>query len=124
MGFYVSWALWWALAPALKASRTDVTTNLKDEGCTASRGRSHSRLRRVLVTGEIALALFLLVGTGLLFISIFRLEHQNLGFRSDHLLTSCITLDAARYKDAYQRAASVRELLHRLQQIPRSASCS
>jgi len=117
-GISVACALLCALAPALKASRTDVTTNLKDEGRTASRGRSHSRLRRVLVTGEIALALFLLVGTGLLFISIFRLEHQNLGFRSDHLLTSGITLDAARYKDASQRVASVRDLLPRLQQIP------
>jgi len=67
-GISVACALLCALAPALKASRTDVTTNLKDEGRTASRGRSHSRLRRVLVTGEIALALFLLVGTGLLFI--------------------------------------------------------
>ncbi len=114
----VACALLCALAPALKASRTDVTTSLKDESRTASAGRSHTRLRTVLVTGEIALALFLLVGTGLLFSSVFRVQHQNLGFNSDHLLTAGITLDAARYKDADRQLAFVRDLLPRLQQIP------
>ena len=71
-----------------------------------------------MVTGEIALALFLLVGTGLLFVAIFRLEHQKLGFQPDHLLTAGITLDDARYKDASHREAFVRDLLSRLQQIP------
>lgn len=114
----VGCALLCALAPALTASRTDITTSLKDEGRSASAGRSHTRLRSVLVTGEIALALFLLVGTGLLFASIFRLGHQYLGFRSERLLTAGITLDEARYKDADHREAFVRELLPRLQQIP------
>jgi putative ABC transport system permease protein len=71
-----------------------------------------------MVTGEIALALFLLVGTGLLFVAIFRLEHQKLGFQPDHLLTAGITLDDARYKDASHREGFVRDLLTRLQQIP------
>jgi putative ABC transport system permease protein len=75
-------------------------------------------MRTVLVTGEIALALFLLVGTGLLFASIFRLSHQYLGFRSERLLTAGITLDEARYKDADHREAFIRDLLPRLQQIP------
>jgi predicted permease len=106
------------LAPSLKASRADITTNLKGESCTASPSPSHSRLRTVMVTGEIALALFLLVGTGLLFVGIFRIEHQNLGFRTDHLLTAGVTLDDARYKDASRQAAFVRDLIPRLQQIP------
>jgi putative ABC transport system permease protein len=114
----VGCALLCALAPALTASRTDITSSLKDEGRSASAGRSHTRLRTVLVTGEIALALFLLLGTGLLFVSIFRLEHQYLGFRSERLLTAGITLDDARYKDADHRDAFVRELLPKLQQIP------
>jgi putative ABC transport system permease protein len=114
----VACALLCALAPALKASRTDVATNLKDESRTSSAGSSRSRLRKVMVTGEIALALFLLVGTGLLFVAIFRLEHQKLGFQPDHLLTAGITLDDARYKDASHREAFVRDLLSRLQQIP------
>ncbi len=111
-------ALLCTLAPALKASRTDVATNLKDESRTASAGSSRSRLRKVMVTGEIALALFLLLGTGLLFVAMFRIEHQKLGFQPDHLLTAGITLDDARYKDASRREAFVRSLLSRLQQIP------
>jgi putative ABC transport system permease protein len=110
------------LAPSLKASRADLTTNLKDESRTASPSRSHSRLRIVMVTGEIALALFLLIGTALLFVGIFRVEHQNLGFQADHLLTAGVTLDDARYKDASHQAAFVRDLLPRLQQIPGAES--
>jgi putative ABC transport system permease protein len=106
------------LAPALKGSRTDVNTSLKDEGRAASAGRSHSRLRTVLVTGEIALALFLLIGTGLLLRGIFLIEHQNLGFRADHLLTASVTLDSARYKDPSQQTLFARDLISRLQQIP------
>jgi len=106
------------LAPALNASRTDINTNLKDESRTASQGRSHSRLRRVMVTGEIALALFLLVGTGLLIRAIFLIAHQNLGFRPEHLLTAGVTLDNARYKEASQQARFVQDVVPRLRQIP------
>jgi putative ABC transport system permease protein len=124
VGVSVACALLCALAPALKASRADVISGLKDESRSASAGRSHTRLRTVLVTGEIALALFLLIGTGLLFVSIFRLEHQNLGFQSEHLLTAGVTLDAARYKDADRQLASVRDLLLRLQHIPGAESAA
>jgi putative ABC transport system permease protein len=105
------------LAPALNASRTDVNVNLKDESRAASPSRSLGRLRTVLVTGEIALALFLLVGTGLLFRGIFLIGHQNLGFRADHLLTAGVTLDNARYKDASQQALFVRNVIPRLREI-------
>lgn len=107
-----------SLAPAITASRTDVNTNLKDESRAASAGRSRGRLRTVLVTGEIAAALFLLIGTGLLIRGIYMTEHQNLGFRPDHLLTASLTLDDTHYKDASQRAIFVRDVIPRLKQIP------
>jgi predicted permease len=111
-------ALLCGFAPALNASRTDVNTNLKDESRAASPSRSQSRLRSVMVTGEIALALVLLIGTGLLIRGIFLIGHQNLGFQADHLLTASVTLDSARYKDASQRALFVRDIILRLQHIP------
>lgn len=114
----VACAVLCALAPALKGSDADVAGSLQDESRTASAGRSHSRLRRVMVTGEIALALFLLIATGLLFVSMFRTEHQNLGFQPDHLLTASVTLDDAKYKDTTQRIAFVRDALPRLQRMP------
>jgi putative ABC transport system permease protein len=107
-----------SLAPALRASRTDINTTLKDESRAASAGRSHSRLRTVLVTGEIALALFLLIGSGLLIHGIYLLEHQNLGFQPDHLLTAAVTLDSAHYKDPAQQTSFVRDITSRLQNIP------
>jgi putative ABC transport system permease protein len=120
----VGCALLCALAPALKASRPDVNTSLKDESRSASTGRPHSRLRMALVTGEIAFALFLLVGTGLLFVSIYQVEHQNLGFQSQHLLTAGVTLDNARYKDAPHQVAFVRDVLPRLLQLPGAESAA
>ena len=75
-------------------------------------------MRTVLVTGEIALALFLLIGTGLLIRGLYLIEHQNLGFQPDHLLTAGLNLDSARYKDAAQQTAFVRDVISRLQHIP------
>jgi predicted permease len=118
MGVSLVCALLCGVAPSLKASRTDINTNLKDESRAASMGRSQSNLRMVMVSGEIALAMFLLVGTGLLFRGIFLIEHQNLGFHTDHLLTARVTLDKARYNDAAQQTLFVRDLIPRLQQIP------
>jgi len=120
----VGCALLCALAPALKASRADLTTGLKDESRSASAGRSHSRLRMVLVTGEIAFALFLLVGTGLLFISVYQVEHQELGFETQHLLVAGVKLDEARYKSTLHREAFVRDLMSRLAQMPGAESAA
>lgn len=107
-----------SLAPALTASRTDINANLKDEGRSASTGRSKSRLRTVLVAGEIALAMFLLIGAGLLIRGIFLIEHQKLGFRADRLLTASVTLDKARYNDTLHQTAFVQDVIQRLQHIP------
>lgn len=106
------------IAPALNASRTDINASLKNESRAASASRSHTRLRTAMVTGETALALFLLVGAGLLFKGIFVVEHQNLGFRPDHLLTAGIILDNAKYKNTSQKTEFVQELMARLQHIP------
>ncbi|MDQ2842786.1 MAG: ABC transporter permease [Acidobacteriota bacterium] len=107
-----------SLAPALKASHTDTNAGLKSESRTTSAGRSHSRLRAVLVNCEIALALFLLIGTSLLIRGVFLLDHQQLGFRTDHLLTARVALDQTRYNDASHQLLFVRGLIRNLQQIP------
>ena len=110
------------LGPALNASRTDINTQLKDESRAASASRSQNRLRTVMVTGEIALTLFLLVGTGLLVRGIYLIEHQNLGFRPERLLTARVTLDNAQYKDAPSQVAFVRDVVPRLQHLPGAES--
>jgi len=107
-----------SLAPALAASRADINANLKDESRAASAGRSHNRLRKLLVTSEIAVAMFLLIGTGLLLRGVFVMMHQDLGFDQERLLTAGVTLDNARYKEASQQALFVKNLTSLLQQLP------
>jgi len=122
LGVSVVSALLCGLAPALKAARTDINASLKDGSRAASAGRSQNRLRTVLVAGEIALALFLLTGTGLLIRGLLKLEHQNLGFQPRHLITASVTLDDARYKGSVEQAAFVQDVLRRLEQIPGAAA--
>ncbi|HLJ78583.1 MAG TPA: ABC transporter permease [Acidobacteriaceae bacterium] len=107
-----------SLAPALQASRADVQSGLRSEGRSASPGKSHSRMRAILVGGEFTLALFLLIGSVLLIEGVYTLEHQRLGFRSDHLLTAGMVLDEAHYKDTAQQLQFVRDVLPKLRQIP------
>jgi putative ABC transport system permease protein len=117
LGLSVFSALMCSLAPSLTASRADINASLKDEGRAASAGAPQSRLRKLLVTAEIAMALFLLMGTGFLLRGLFLVERQNLGFEGK-LLTAGVTLDDARYKEAPQQALFVQNLLARLQEIP------
>jgi putative ABC transport system permease protein len=107
-----------SIAPALKASRTEINTDLKSEGRGSSSGREHNRLRVFLVGGEIALALFLLIGSCLLIRGVYLLGHQKLGFRHDHVLTAGLVLDKARYADSAKQDQFVRGLAAQLRQIP------
>jgi len=107
-----------SLAPALQASRADVQAGLRSESRSVSAGRSHSRMRALLVGGEFTLALFLLIGSVLLMEGVYSLEHQRLGFRHDHLLTAALVLDGRQYGDNAQRVQFARDVLPKLKQIP------
>jgi predicted permease len=107
-----------SVAPALKASRTAINTELKSEVRGGTSGQAHSRLRVVLVGGEIAIALFLLIGSCLLIRGVYILDHQELGFSHDHLLTAGVVLDKARYVDASKQNQLARSLVAQMQQLP------
>ena len=107
-----------SVAPALKASRTAINADLKSDARGATAGRAHNRLRVVLVGGEIALALFLLIGSCLLIRGVYFLDHQQLGFKQDHLLTAGLVLDQARYADSTKQSQFVRSLVPQLLHIP------
>ncbi len=111
-------ALLSSMAPALKASRASIGAAVNSEGRTASGGRSQSRLRAVLVSGEITLAFILLVGSCLLIRGVYVLEHQPVGFRHDHLLTAGIALDHARYSEASKQIQFVRAVVPRVRHMP------
>ena len=106
------------LAPAFAALRTSVNETLKEGGRTGSAGGGHARLRSALVVGEIAIALMLLVASGLLLRSFERMRTVDLGFRPDHLLTANYSLPLQEYATQPAVDQFKRELMRRLQQIP------
>jgi putative ABC transport system permease protein len=85
------------LLPALASSKPELTEALKDGGRGASSGLRRSRLRNSLVVAEIALALVLLVGAGLLIKSFGRLQGVNPGFNPHNVLTAEISLPQLKY---------------------------
>jgi putative ABC transport system permease protein len=87
------------LVPALTASKLDVNEALKEGGRASTGGVARHRVRSLLVVSEIALALVLLIGAGLLIKSIWKLRTIDPGFNPENLLTMRIELPESRYKE-------------------------
>ena len=113
------------LAPALHGSRTEVTETLKEGGRGASDGARRNNIRGALVVAEVAIALVLMVGAGLLLNSFWQLLHINTGFDSNNVLTLRINLPDNKYSDP-QAVSFYERLQSRLQTLPgvRAASTS
>ena len=111
------------LAPALQASRSDLREALNDSARGNAAGGKH-RLRNVLVITEVALALILLTGAGLLLQSFARLSRVNPGVQPDRLLTAYIGLPEAAYPRPEMIAAFYDQLMSRLRALPGVASVS
>jgi len=106
------------LAPAFAALRTSVNEILKDGGRSGSAGGGHARLRSALVIGEIAIALVLLVASGLLLRSFEKMRAVDLGFRPDHTLTAAYSLPRLQYGTQPAVDGFNHELIRRLEQLP------
>ena len=85
------------LAPALAGSKVDVVTTLKDAGAGGSRRVGARRFRAALVVGEIALALMLVAGAGLMVTTFRRLSVSYPGFRTERVLTAAVSLPESDY---------------------------
>jgi predicted permease len=111
-------SLLFGLAPALRASRPDLAETLK-EGARAEGlgGRGH-RLLGGLVVAQVACALVLLVGAGLLGRSFLRLRQVDPGFKADGVLTMNLALPAARYAEDGQVSDFFDRLVPRLGALP------
>jgi len=103
------------IAPALQASRTDLTASLNER----SRGSSkrHDRIRGALVIAQVALGLILVSGAGLLMASFLHLENGDLGLKPDHLLTFWFSLPDTQYNPT-QQVVFYDQLLQRLRAVP------
>ena len=110
--------LLFGLAPALHAARSDLSGALGDGGRGGTSGVARHRVRRALVAGQVALALVLLTGAGLLVQSFLRLRQVDPGFRPERLLTARIELSPLRYATNESMRSFYRNLLDRLQTLP------
>jgi putative ABC transport system permease protein len=105
------------VAPALSASNPSLADALKQAGTTSgTRGRRW--LRSLLVVAEVALALVLLVGAGLLIRSFFLLQQVDLGFNPDNLLTMQVWLSKTKYAEGHERNQFYRRLTERIESLP------
>jgi putative ABC transport system permease protein len=105
------------LFPALHASKLDLTSALKEEGRSTHSGLIGLSFRNVLVVGQVALALVLLIGSGLMLNSLVRLLNVDKGFDPDNLLTFNVALPAT-YKTPEQIKAFYQEALRRIERLP------
>jgi predicted permease len=103
------------LFPALQASKHDLHSILKEGGRSGAARRS---VRGLFVVAEVALALVLLVGAGLLLKSFQKLQEVNPGFRADHLLTMQLALPGTRYNEPQQIDAFFQQVLEKVKSIP------
>jgi putative ABC transport system permease protein len=106
------------LAPAFAALRTSVNDTLKEGGRTGTAGSGHARLRSALVVGEIAIALVLMVASGLLLRSFEKMRTVDLGFRPDHVLTASYSLPREQYATQAAVDQFNDELVRRVQRLP------
>jgi predicted permease len=113
----VATALGFGIAPALRLAGTAPADALRQQSRTSTGSRALSRFRGTLAGAQVALALTLLAGAGVLFASFYRLQNVDLGVRVDRVLTFEVNLPSIRY-DAARRASFQEALADRLETIP------
>ena len=109
--------LLFGLAPALRLSNLDVNSTLKDGGRGATGGSRAKHLSSVLVTGEMALAIVLLAGAGVMIRSFVKVQSANVGVDRSKLLAGEVDL-TARYASAASQISFFERFKTRLQALP------
>ena len=107
-----------SLAPALRALRIDLTESLKDGGQGVSSGGARQRFRNALVVVQMALAVLLLVGAGLMLRSLWSLQAVPIGFDPTNVLTMRVALPQASYASPEQVVGFYERLVDRVRTLP------
>ncbi len=105
------------IIPALYASRSDLNEALKEGGRTSG-ASAHHRARSLLVISEVALALLLLICSGLMIRTVLSLRGLNPGFAPDNVLTMNVSLPFAKYPEDTERVAFFDNILDRIHSLP------
>jgi putative ABC transport system permease protein len=111
-------ALVFGLVPAFQASNMDLNEALKQGGGRTGLNAAGNRVRSVMVVSEIALALVLLVGAGLLIQTFQKLRQQYSGLQPENVLTLRTVLPHNKYPEQPQRAAFYKQVLERVRSLP------
>jgi putative ABC transport system permease protein len=118
VGLTIATGVLTGLWPAVRGSRTDVQSEMKESGGGVSGGRRQTRSLHALVVGEIALAVVLLTFAGLLARSLAALAHTNLGYRTERVLTFRMPLPGSRYRTPESRVQFWDRLLRETGALP------
>jgi len=106
------------IVPALNGSKAELQDVLKESGSRLTAGFARARLRSVLVVTEMALALMLLTGAGLLIRSFVRVQEIDPGFNAQNLLTAFVSLPPEKYPEPRRQGEFFREAMERIASIP------
>jgi putative ABC transport system permease protein len=106
------------LVPAIQISGSDLHAALKESGRTGTAGIARGRVRRVFVVAEVALALILLTGAGLMIKSFLEALSSNPGFSPGNLLTAEVSLPGSKYPSPSRQATFFQQVIDRVQGLP------
>jgi putative ABC transport system permease protein len=106
------------LLPALQASRTDLNASLREGDRASTAGRGRHRLRRLLMASELALALVLLVGAGLMIRTFVALRRFDPGFDPRHVVSAVVSLTGSQAAEPGRRLPFYRAALDRIRALP------
>src|SRR5262245_10656015 len=117
LGATTATAVLCGIAPGWHASKTDLMSVMKD-GASSAVGPRKQRLRNLLVIGEVALAMTLLICSGLMMKSFIRVRQINPGFNAGQVLTARVSLPETQYSAPAQRNNFYKQLIERLAATP------
>jgi len=107
------------IVPALQSSRLNLNETLKDAGNSRTVASSRRWFRNALIVSQVALALMLLTGAGLLLKSFWKLQQTNLGFQTENVLAAGVSLNKNEYPDPPRRSTQFyQQALERVANLP------
>lgn len=118
LGVSIAAALLFGLAPALHLSGRNILTPLKEAGRGTAGGTRQRALRGILVVGEVALSMMLLVGASLMIRTLISIQGVNLNFHPDRILTVRVPVSDQRYPNPERRAVLLQDALRRIRAVP------
>jgi putative ABC transport system permease protein len=106
------------LLPAIRVSRLDVNSALKESSSRSGTGLKHNRIRGLLVVGEVALAIILLIGAALMIRTFAGLRSAKSGLDPNNVVTMQTALSGTRYETTAQVENTVRQVMERVEGLP------